>query len=326
MKKIFIGLIILTILLNFAVREQDQNTVIIYSSSEQFRGDELQRQLDEKFPDIDSRVMYISTAKSASKLTVEKATTDCDIFLDMETAYIEKFKDNLANIEGLSKLEYMDGLTVEDNENLYATYIRQAGSIVVNEEILEKHNLPAPETYEDLLDPMYKDLIAMPDPKSSGTGFMFYKSLVNERGLEGALEYFDQLEPNIKQFTESGSGPIKLLIQGEVAIGFALTYQAVDEINDGRPFKIIFPPEGSPFSVTGTGVIKGREKNEDVMKVYDFIINEYVLYDKKYFSPEKIFKVQENAVENYPQDVKYADMHGIDDMNEKDYLLSKWRY
>ena len=44
---------------------------------------------------------------------------------------------------------------------------RQAGSIVVNNEVLAKYNLPMPQTYEDLLDPMYKGLIAMPDPKSA---------------------------------------------------------------------------------------------------------------------------------------------------------------
>ena len=73
----------------------------------------------------------------------------------------------------------------------------------------------------------------MPDPKSSGTGYFFYKNWVNLWGDQDALDYVDKLYGNLKQFTESGSGPIKLLRQGEVAIGLALTFQAVSEINDG---------------------------------------------------------------------------------------------
>ena len=64
---------------------------------------------------------------------------------------------------------------------------------------------------------------------------------VNSMGTEGALAYVDQLYGNLKQLTESDSGPIKMLKQGEVAIGLALTFQAVNEINDGQPLEIIFP-------------------------------------------------------------------------------------
>ena len=43
----------------------------------------------------------------------------------------------------------------------------------------------------------------------------------------------------MKQFSESGSGPIKLLIQGDIGIGLGLTFQAVNQINEGSPFQIV---------------------------------------------------------------------------------------
>ena len=55
-------------------------------------------------------------------------------------------------------------------------------------------------------------MISMPNPKSSGTGYMFCKALVNEWGEEKALEYFDKLSENILSYTSSGSGPINALI------------------------------------------------------------------------------------------------------------------
>ena len=282
--------------------------------------------MNERFPDKNIIVMYMSTGKAAAKVFAEGLGTEIDILVGLETGYMSKIKDHLADISDLSKLPYMDGVTPADNGNKWVTWERQAGAIIVNTDVLAKYGLGAPKTYEDLLKPEYKGLVAMPDPKSSGTGYFFYKSWVNTMGTEGALEFVDKLYGNLKQFTESGSGPIKLLKQGEVAIGLALTFQAVSESNDGQPLEIIFPETGSPYSLTGTAMIDGRETDEDILEVYDFIINEFLVYDKENFSPESVFDGQVNKIPNYPQDIQYADMTGIQEIQEKERLLDLWKY
>ena len=166
----------------------------------------------------------------------------------------------------------------------------------------------------------------MPDPKSSGTGYFFYKSWVNIWGEEKTLEYVDKLYGNLKQFTESGSGPVKMLKQGEVAVGLALTFQAVNEINNGQPFEIVFPENGSPYSLTGTAIIDGHQNKPGVGEVFDYIIHDFLIYDKEKYSPEKIYEEQVNRVPNYPADISYADMTGIQDDQEKERLLAIWKY
>lgn len=326
MKKIFIGICAITALLLFQVTRSEGETIIIYSSMEQFRGEELQNQLDVKFPDISTRVMYMPTAKAAAKISMEKTDTDADIVVGLESSYMDNIIDSLADIKGYSKLTYMEGLSPEDVDNRYVTWERFAGAFIVNNSVLEKHGLEQPKTYDDLLKPEYSGLIAMPDPKSSGTGYFFYKNLVNEKGEAEALAYIDKLEKNIKQFTESGSGPVKLLIQGEIGIGLGMTFQAVGEINKGMDFEVVYPDTGSPFSLTGTGMMKGREESEDVKTVFSYIVNDFLVYDKENFSPEKILVEQNNKIENYPKGFEYADMDGIDDIHEKERLLNLWKY
>ena len=321
-------ILLLAVTLTFALMSvtAGQDSIVICTSMEQYRSDSLQEHLNEQFPQYNIIVMYMSTGKSASKIFAEETATEIDIVVGLETGYLNKLKNSLADISGISTIAYTEGLTPEDNENLWVTWERQAGAIVVNHTVLDKYGLEAPETYEDLLKPEYRGLIAMPDPKSSGTGYFFYKNWVNLWGEEGALEYVDKLYENIKQFTESGSGPIKMLKQGEVAIGLALTFQAVSEINEGQPFGIIYPPEGSPYSLTGTAVIDGHLEKEGVSEVYDYIINTFLVYDKENYSPELIFEEQKNELPNYPEDIPYADMTGIQDDLEKERLLSLWKY
>lgn len=324
LKKVTVVLLILTLILIVDVTKENEDAIIVYSSMEQFRNEALQKLLNEAFPDKNVSVMYMSTGKAAAKISMEKENTDADIVVGLECAYLEKIKDNLEYAADMTKLDYMDGMY--DPDGKYIIWERQNGSIIVNKTVLEKYNLSMPRTYEDLLNPEYKNLIAMPDPKSSGTGYFFYKGLVNIWGEEKTLQYFDQLAVNMKQFTESGSGPIKLLIQQEVAIGLGLTFQAVKEQNEGNDFVLIEPEFGSPYSLTGSGIIKGKREREGVAEVFEFIANEALLYDKEYLCPGQILKEQPNYIENYPINIKYADMSGIEDIEEKERLLQLWKY
>ena len=326
MKKCIVLVLALTILFTALAVSGNKESIVICASTEQFRNDALQQQLNEKFPQYNIIVMYMATGKAAAKIYAEKETSEVDILVGLETGYMNKIKDSLADISGISQIPYVDGLTPADNGNQWVTWERQAGGIIINRSVLEKHGLEAPTSYEDLLKPEYKGLVAMPDPKSSGTGYFFYKNWVNTMGQEGALAFVDKLHGNLKQFTESGSGPIKLLKQGEIAIGLALTFQAINEINDGQPLEIIFPETGSPYSLTGSAIVKGHREKEGIEEVFSYIVNDFLVYDKENFSPETIYDGQVNKIPNYPQNIPYADMQGIQDDKEKERLLALWKY
>lgn len=324
MKKIILAIIAMILLLYGAIYEKSENTIVIYSACEQYRNDDLLEHLMKKFPDINIQVMYLPTAKIAAKVMSEKEETDADILLGVENGYLEMLTDSLAEVDQYSHLDYIDGLNPDHHK--YVVWESFGGGFAVNTKILEKYGLDEPKTFEDLLNPKYKNLIAIQDPKSSSTGYNFMLALINNWGEEKTFEYYDQLDKNVKQYSESGSGPVKMLIQGECAIGTALTYQVVTEINNGNPLKMIYPPEGSPYSVDGLTMIKGRDQKEDVRKIFEYIANEYLVYDKKMYNPGEILKNQESSLKNYPEGIKYANMKGIEDLSLKEKLLKKWKY
>jgi iron(III) transport system substrate-binding protein len=187
--------------------------------------------------------------------------------------------------------------------------------------------LPVPVSYEDLLKDEYRGLISMPNPKSSGTGYMFLVSLINAWGEDKAFVYFDSLSENILQFTTSGSGPVIALIQGDAAIGLGMTLTATQAINSRNiPLEMIFFSEGAPSITTGMGIIKGKENRPAVKEVFQFVMTKLVKDDKELYCPEAIFKNQPNNIPNYPKDIPYADMTGVYDTVLKERLLAKWKY
>ena len=299
--------------------------VVIYSSDEDYINAYFQERLDAQFPDYNIVIEYRSTGENAALLKTEGTDTSCDIVWGLEVGYLDKMPDLLADISDYSKDHYVEDMKMGDGKYLVAH--RYSGCIVVNKDMLAKKGLSTPTSYEDLLKPEYKNLIAMPNPKSSGTGYIYLKSLVNAWGEDAAFKYFDDLykSGNMMQFTSSGSGPINLLVQGEIAIAMGMTSQAVIEQNNGQPFEILFFEPGAPYTACGYGIIEGKQDNKAVKEVFDFFYNTLVQEEKDKFLPETIFKGQEMKVEGYPTDIPYADMAG-NTADEKTRLLGKWIY
>lgn len=299
--------------------------VVIYTSMEDYRIEYMQKRLDGQFPDYKITVEYKSSGEHAATLKAAGTNTDCDITYNLEYTYIKELADMgvLANLEGISDFSVYDETLVEST--YYLPQERNGGSVILNMDIIESKGLDVPSSYADLLDPQYKGLISMPSPASSGTGYMFLLSLVNTWGEDEAFEYFDKLSDNILSYTSSGSGPVNALIGGEAAIGLGMTAQAVTKLNDGANLKLVSFEEGTPYSVYGQAVIAGKEENEAVMEVFEYLSTELTEANNEIYFPEKLYADKSVSLENYPTDVKYADMSG-NTPERKDALLAKWKY
>ena len=323
MKKISaLILAVLMLAMCFAGCSKSKESVVIYSCANDQRIAFMTESLQAKFPDYDIVVEYMGTSKLAAKLLAEGVNTDCDIVHDL--SYLNL--DSLNNAKILADLGYVDTSAYLDDTIVSKNYIvecRTAGGIIVNKDVLTKFNLPAPTSYEDLLKPEYKGLISMPDPKASGTGYMFFKSLVNAWGEQKAMDYFTKLAVNVLQFTSSGNGPVNALMQQEVAIGLGMTNNAVIQIDDGANLEILFFEEGAPVSMYGQSIIAGKETKDSVKAVFNYLVSEHPYMEGEKFGMEKIFKDKEYTSKNYPTNIKYADMSN-DTLTEKERLLALW--
>ena len=306
-----------------AVLDDSSNKVVIYSGAEEYRNEYFLKRIKEEFPDYDVTIEYMPTGNLAAKLAAEGTQTDMDIFYDLDFSYAGLVEQYLADVSAYDQSIYVDDCKVENAHYLAAN--RNGGAIIINPDVLKEKGIAEPTCYEDLLKPEFKNLISMPNPKSSGTGYMFVKSLVNAWGEDKAFEYFDGLAENVLQFTESGSGPVNALVQGEVAVGLGMTAQAVTAINDGANLKILFFEEGSPYSLYGYAIPEGKQTRKAVVDVFNFFYNTLVREDKELYYPEQVFVDQVNNIENYPKDIKYADMHD-NTTEEKSRLLDNWEY
>ena len=325
--KKFIGFCaILFVLMTLVSCGGSNDTIVIYSCGEDYRNEYYLSELQKQFPQYNFILDYQGSGAAAAKLKAEGKDTQGDILLSWDFTYLDMLTDYLADMSYFDYSIFLDDMLVPSKK--YVGEYRNSGAIVINTELLKEKGLAEPTSYQDLVKPEFKGLLSMPNPKSSGTGYMFLKNLVNEWGEEKAFAYFDKFAENIVQFTSSGSGPMNALVQKEAAVALGMTGQAVTMLNDGAPFKIIFFEEGAPCSLYGHAMtVKAESRNdyENVKEVFDYLVKVVTPACDALYFPEQVFVDKVFTLPNYPTNIPYGNMSN-NTTDEKTRLLEKWMY
>lgn len=309
-----------------------KDRVVIYTAAEDERIEYIQQELDKQFPDTEIVIQSLGTGQLLSKLQAEGTNSDCDIFYDLEVVNAEIIlnasPDLFADLSEYDFSIYDASVTgYTDRHHQYAVNGKTAGAFLVNTKVLEEKGLPVPETYEDMLKPEYAGLISMPSPKSSGTGYSYYNGMVTILGEEAGMKYFDDLNPNIKEYTTSGSAPAKAAVRGDVAIAYGLLWQCVNYANENEGLKVIIPENGLAFDLFTMGMISGHETKGSVKEVFTYLYNELNKPQCAKFNPDKIYVDMPAAeIANYPESYAEITMNGLFDFNYKQNLLDQWKY
>ena len=213
--------------------------VVIWTSGEDYKNAFYLEEIKKQFPNVEFDMQYVETATIAAKVLNEGERCEADIILSEEYGYLEKISDNLETQNDFDYSVYLDEIVPPELKN--------GGCIILDPAKLQAKGLPEPTSYADLINSKYKDLVTMPNPKKSGTGYMFLRQLTNEWGEQEAFNYFDSLFKNGCLANGGGSSPINNIKSGECAIGLGMISQAAQEITNGQNFKIVFFEEYNFF-------------------------------------------------------------------------------
>lgn len=293
-------------------QSNDENTINVYTGLEEEYVDEYIKAFNEKYPEVKVNVIRDSTGVVAAKLTVEKDSPRCDVmwginssnvlFLDKNNLFKEYAPNNLPN---LNKAYY-------DVNNAVPHWIGISVATVaftVNVTELQNVGLPIPTSYKDLINPIYKGKIIMPNPTSSGTGLSILSSLYQLLGEDEYWTYLDALNKNIGQYSHSGSAPTKQTAQGEFMIGIGMDFLSMQMEKDNKNIKTIYPKEGSGWDIEISALINKEDIKEGAKKFYEWSVSEdaMALYAKnrslvtlnnKKFVKQEFEKSIDNMIEN----------------------------
>ena len=136
----------------------------------------------------------------------------------------------------------------------------------------EKLGLTPPAAWEDLTKPEYAGHVVMPNPASSGTGFLDVSAWLQIFGEEKGWDYMDRLHQNIASYTHSGSKPCKMAASGETVVGVSFEFRGAQALTDGAPIEVITPSEGLGWDMEANAIIAGTDDLEAAKVLMDWAI------------------------------------------------------
>ena len=238
------------------------------------------------YPNIDIKWTRDSTGVITSKLLAEKANPVADLVVGVSASSLAVFANEgmLQGYapKGLDKIsaQYRDPA----NPPMWVGMDVYGAAICFNTVEAQKLNLPKPETWQDLTKPVYKGRIVMPNPASSGTGYLDVTGWIQMWGDAKAWKFMDDLHANIAQYTHSGSKPCRQAGAGEFPIGVSFEYRAVTTKKSGAPIDIIFPTEGLGWDLEASGIMKTTKKLDAAKSLMDWLASTQAmeLYSKNF--------------------------------------------
>ena len=141
-----------------------------------------------------------------------------------------------------------------------------------NTELAAKKKMPIPQSWADLLKPVYKGEIQVANPASSGTAYTMVATLVQLMGEDKAFDYLKALHKNVSQYTRSGTGPIKAVARGETSVSISFVHDGPGEAMQGFPVATVTPAEGTGAEIGSMSIIKGARNLEQAKKFYEWAL------------------------------------------------------
>lgn len=143
---------------------------------------------------------------------------------------------------------------------------------MTNGAFLKANNLKPPASWDDLLNPAYKNGLQMADARTSGTAVtrIFSVLEVNGRDEDKAFAYLKKLRQNVQVYTKSGGGGTLPVGLGQAAGGIFFIVDALETKAKGYDVVISFPKEGIGTSAEAIALIKGAKNPEAGKKLIDF--------------------------------------------------------
>lgn len=275
--------------------------------------DDLQKyaeRFNEAHPDIEIRWVRDSTGVITARLLAEKDNPQADVIWGLAATSLllldgEEMLKPYAPA-GLERLDpkFVDAAYSRDGEDpAWVGMDAWVAAICYNTVEGERMGVPQPTSWEDLTRPEFQGHVIMPNPNSSGTGYLDVASWMQLWGEEQGWDYMDRLHDNISRYTHSGSAPCSLAATGETVVGVSFAFRGARLKSQGAPIELVFPDEGLGWDMEAAAIVAGTDKREAAETLLDWAVSREAneLYNEGY--AVVAYPGVAQPIENYPEDI-----------------------
>jgi iron(III) transport system substrate-binding protein len=211
------------------------------------------RAFTERYPGVRCNVVRSTSQVAFQRLSQDTraGAAQCDVFSSTNIGHyvLLKRERKLMQYRPENDAGLVEDLRRADPDGYYHT--SYLGLYLLAHNTTKVPEAEAPKKWSDVLDPKWRDQLAVGHPGFSGAIGLW---AVQMRKMYG-WEYFEKLEKNRPQIGRSSMDPVTSMNAGERAVGVAVpSGSTLLSISRGNPLRIIYPEEGTLAAVSPSGI------------------------------------------------------------------------
>ncbi len=255
--------------------EGGSGKLVIYTARDQTIVDKVVDMFNEKYPDVQVEVLTMGAQQILERVRAEKANPQADFWWGgtqaalMTAANEDLLESFTPSFDEFIKPEH------KDPENRWYGEMLLPEVIMINSDVLTKET--APQDWDDLLDPKWKDEIIIRGVMASGTMRTIYSAMIYRQGADDPEKGYDwlrQLDANTKEYAQDPTNLYLKLARQEGTISlWNLQDILLQKYEHNQPFDYVYPESGAPILVDGVGLVKGAKNMENAKLFYEFIFD-----------------------------------------------------
>lgn len=239
-----------------ATSAEPAKKVVIYTNADKEATDAIQKTLNESGYEGKYVLQTLGTSELGGKLMAEGDKIEANL-VTMSSYFLDSAQNKHKMFTDLT----FETKSLEKHPSYYAPILANTGAIFINTQVFKDKNLPMPKSVKDLTADEYKGMVSIPNIMNSSTAWLLIQSIISQYGDTEGKAVLSKLIQNCGPHIEkSGSGPIKKVRAGEVAVGFGLRHQAVADKAAGKPIDFIDPTEGNYTLTEAVAVVKKQDE------------------------------------------------------------------
>lgn len=254
---------------------ENSGKLVIYTARDQTVVDQVVGMFNEKYPDIQVDVLTMGAQQVLERIRGEKSNPQADFWWGgTQSAFMTGAAEDL--LEPF-KPSFDESILPEhkDKEGRWYGEMLLPEVIMINSDMLSKDE--APQDWDDLLDPKWKDQIIIRGVLASGTMRTIYSAMIHEQGAdnpEAGYEWLKKLDANTKEYAQDPTNLYLKLARQEGSISLWNLQDILLQKNEhNQPFDFVYPESGAPILVDAVGLVKGAKNLENAKLFYEFLFD-----------------------------------------------------
>lgn len=254
---------------------EEPQRLVIYTGRDKNIFEVVMPKFNEKYPNIEVETLEMGAQQILERIRAEKANPQADFWWGgTQSALSTAANEGLLETYKPSFADKVPDLYKDPQDRWYGEMLLPE-VIMYNKDAMTREE--APQDWDDLIDPRYKDKIVIRNVLPSGTMRTIYSAMIYRQGPdtpEKGYEWLLKLDANTKEYAQDPTNLYLKLDRQEGLISlWNLQDVLIQGIKNNHPYDFVYPASGAPILVDGVAIVKGAKNLDAAKKFMEFLMS-----------------------------------------------------